>query len=106
MTLGHALTFIKRGMAEPDLRDRLNAASSISEVHEVLQKEGLNFTPFEFEDAVNSSLVKCAEWEEADQLKEFQTWWEMLQQIVSPDTCGSAEGCSSSSNCSSGGCCG
>ena len=110
MTIGNALTFIKRGMAEQSLRDRLNTAATLSELQKVLAEEELTFTSFEFEDAVNSSLVKCAEWDEADQLKEFQQWWEMLQSFVSPDgavssSCASAGTCTSSNSCS-GGCCG
>ena len=99
MSIGNALTFIKRAVTEPALRGRLNSASCTSELEGILAAEGLSFTPFEFEDAVNSSLVKCTEWEEADHLNEFRTWWEMLQQIVSPETCSASKGCS-------GGCCG
>ena len=99
MSLAHALTFIKRAMAETSLRDRLNRASCSTEMTEVLTSEGLSFTPFEFEDALNSQLVKCSEWEAAEQLNEFKMWWEMLQQIVSPSTCASTKSCS-------GGCCG
>ena len=99
MTIGHALTFIKRGMSEQSLRDRLNSTTCLSELHTVLRDEGMTFTPFEFEDALNSSLIKCTEWESADALKEFGQWWEMLQQIVSPETCSPGKSCS-------GGCCG
>ncbi len=99
MSIGNALNFIKRAATEPALRDRLNSATCTSELEEVLSSEGLIFTPFEFEDAFNSSLVKCTEWEAADHLNEFRMWWEMLQQIVSPGACNATASCS-------GGCCG
>ena len=105
MSRGNALTFIKRGLVEQGLRDQLNTATGITEIFNLLEAEGLSFTPDEFEDAVNSSLIKCTQWEEADRLKEFRTWWEMLQQIAAPDPCKTPETCASTKNCS-GGCCG
>lgn len=82
MTIGNALNFIKQAMADNDLRDRLNGASTLTELHGVLLNEGFSFSADEFEDAVNSQLVKCEDWESASQLKEFQMWWELLQQIA------------------------
>ena len=110
MTIGNALTFIKRGMIEKALRDRLNAASTLQDLLQILDAEDLTFTPSEFEDAVNSSLVKCSECDEADELKDFQMWWEMLQQIISPETCASSGSCASAGSCASStfcssGCC-
>ena len=96
MTIGNALTFINRAMQEPLLRDRLNDATDLTALHAVLRNEGLTFTPFEFEDAVNSQLVKCTDWDSADQLKEFRQWWELLQQIISPAPCGPDGACSGS----------
>lgn len=106
MSIGNALTFIKRGMKEKALRDRLNKAATPKELQRILEGEDVTFTPSEFEDAVNSSLVKCTEWEEADELKDFQMWWEMLQQIISPETCASSGSCASADSCASSNSCG
>ncbi len=95
MTIGNALNFIKKGLADGPLRDRLNSADNCEAMQEVLTEEGLVFSPQEFEDAINSLLVKCQSAEAADQLREFQMWWQMLEQINGIQLC--------QSNCS--GCC-
>jgi hypothetical protein len=102
MTIGNALNFIKRAMADSSFRDRLNGTSTPAELKSVLLEEGLCFSADEFEDAINSRLVKCGDWESASQLKEFQGWWELLQQIAAQQA---GEGGCESNKCG-GGCCG
>lgn len=87
MSIGNALGFIKRGLHDHDLRDRLNRAESAKALREVMTEEGMIFSVHEFENAVNSLLVKCRHIEHASQLKEFQMWWEMLQSITGVQMC-------------------
>lgn len=95
MSIGTALKFMKRGMAEAALRDRLNGAVDLPELMQILEEEGLTFSPVEFEDAVNSTLLKCQTWDEANALREFKFWWELLQRTPAPYSCGPSSGCSS-----------
>ena len=90
MTIGSATQFIKRGLVDQSLRDNLNLATTLAELHDVLGDEGFAFSVLDFENALNGMLVKCQEWEVAEMLKEFKMWWEMLQGIVEPAACGKA----------------
>lgn len=88
MTIGNALSFIKRGLNDDLLRKRLNMASGIEGMEEVLADENLKFSYGEFDEAYHHRLVQCQEEHEADQIKEFKMWWDLLTQIESGRTCG------------------
>ena len=93
MTIGNALTFIKRGQEEDTLRARLNAASSPHELETILSEENLVFSAHDFDEAYHHRLTECQEEEQADQLKEFKMWWELLPQFLNP--CASGSMCNS-----------
>ena len=93
MTIGFAVDFVKRGLVDTEFRDRLNTAESADELYNILFTEGLRFSQHEFENAINTLLVKCQHIEAASQLREFQMWWEMLQQITGVEMC--QQNCSS-----------
>ena len=96
MTIGNAMAFIKRGINDSELRDRLNTAPSIRGRDEILSDERLQFTHYEFEDAHRNLLTLCKAAEAADQLNEFKSWWEFLTYLLEPGTCSSAcNGCCS-----------
>ena len=88
MTIGNALSFIKRSQADSALRARLNAAESPDELSEILVTEKLSFSAHDFDEAYHHQLTECQEEEEADQLKEFKMWWELLSQYHNPSACG------------------
>jgi hypothetical protein len=88
MTIGNALTFIKRGQEDGALRARLNAANSPHELEAVLSEEKFVFSSHDFDEAYHHRLTECQEEEEADRLKEFKMWWELLSQFINPSTCG------------------
>jgi hypothetical protein len=92
MTIGNALAFIERGQKDIDLRDRLNVATSCRERDAVLAVEKLTFSAHDFDEAFHHRLTLCQQAEEAEQLKEFRMWWDMLSQILEPAGCGN--GCS------------
>ena len=88
MTIKNALTFIKRGQEDRTLRSRLNAAASADELSEILTSEKLEFSAHDFDEAYHHQLTQCQEEEEAEQLKEFRMWWDLLCQIQNPGSCG------------------
>ena len=88
MTIGNALAFIERGQADGTLRDRLNAAKSCEERDVLLAEEQLVFSAHDFDEAYNHRLTQCQVEEEADQLKKFKMWWDLLAQFLEPAGCG------------------
>jgi hypothetical protein len=95
MTIGNALTFIKRSLNDSVLRERLNGASSKKELGRVLAEEFISFSAHDFDEAYNHKLTECQENDEAEQLKELKLWWDLLGQILDPRTCnaGCIDGC-------------
>ena len=88
MTIKNALTFIKRGQEDRTLRSRLNGAASVDELSKILTSENLDFSAHDFDEAYHHRLTQCQEEEEAEQLKEFRMWWDLLCQIANPGACG------------------
>lgn len=87
MTVGNAIAFIKRGMHDRELRGRLSSAESIWSRDQILSNERLQFSQHQFEEAYYNQLTLCREAEEADQLKEFKMWWELLNHFLEPSAC-------------------
>lgn len=93
MTIGNALGFIERGLYDTEMRRRLNAASSVAECENVLDEKNLKFSPHDFDEAYHHRLTQCQEAEEADQIKEFKMWWDLLLGSFDVGSCKST-GCS------------
>jgi hypothetical protein len=89
MTIGNALKFIERGLHDKELRYKLNAATDPQACLKVLEEEDLAFSDHDFDEAFHHRLTKCQQEEEADQIREFKTWWEMLGASFSSGGCGS-----------------
>ena len=87
MTIGNALNFIERGLTDSALRDRLNTAPDMSQCEGVLAEESLTFTDHEFDEAFHHRLTQCQEAEEADQIREFKLWWDLLGQVLRDGKC-------------------
>jgi hypothetical protein len=92
MTIGNALGFIERGLHDTDLRKRLNTAATVQECERLLGDEDLNFSPHDFDEAFHHRLTQCQEAEEAEQIKEFKMWWDLLRGTFGTGGCGT--GCS------------
>lgn len=88
MTVKNALTFIKRGQSDRTFRSRLNTANSADELNEILAAEKLTFSAQDFDEAYHHRLTLCQEEEEANQLKEFRMWWDLLCRLINPSACG------------------
>ena len=84
MTIGNALAFIERGLIDSVLRNILNSASSLTELRSLLGDEKLTFSIHDFDEAFHNRLTKCREEEEADQIKEFKMWWDLLNRSLEP----------------------
>lgn len=106
MSIHNAKKFIVRGMAEPSLRDRLNDAATIDGLNRTLTQQGLSFTPGEFEEAYSNRLTQCQFEEQADQLREFRMWWDLLHQFVACNPGESSGICTTGSPCPSRSSCG
>lgn len=92
MTIGNALTFIDRGLEDKELRMLLNAASSPLELNQILDRNNLTFSSQEFSEAFNNRLTKCQIEEDAEQIKEFKMWWDLVCQHLEPVSCDSSCG--------------
>ncbi len=88
MTIGNALSFIERGIHDTQLRRRLNGTSGVVECEKVLGEENLVFSAHDFDEAFHHRLTQCQEEEEADRIKEFRMWWDLLTQSFNPGACG------------------
>jgi hypothetical protein len=84
MTIQNALSFIRQGQHDNDLRSKLVKAETVDTRQKILDQKDLIFTPEEFEEAYSLSLFKCQHQEDADALMAFRMWWIML--CRSPDT--------------------
>ena len=93
MTIGNALTFIKRSLNDSDLRTRLNGAVNKEELNRILAEEYISFSAHDLDNAYNHRLTECQETDEAEQLKELKLWWDLLGQLLDPHEC--KAGCNS-----------
>lgn len=78
MTIGNAQGFIKQALGDNGLRTCLNRAASTAEVHTILARKSFQFSYDDFDQAYYLQLVKCQEMEQAEQLKEFKLWWDLI----------------------------
>ena len=88
MSIGQAMTRIHRGMRDKSLRDRLNGSADTEEVFAILESEGLAFDNSEFDEAYHHLLTQCHEEEEAERLKEFKMWWDLLTAMPASENAG------------------
>ncbi|MBN2718247.1 MAG: hypothetical protein JXX14_20550 [Deltaproteobacteria bacterium] len=106
MTIGKAMKFIDQGQVDREFRNEMNRATTIPELYQVLSERDLSFSAFDFEEAYNNRLVNCQFAEQAEQLKEFREWWEMLHHflgvVYSAES--TAGACASASSCAPGAC--
>ena len=83
MTIQNALSFIRQGQYDNDLRGGLVKADTRQIRQDILDQRGLIFTQEEFEEAYSLSLFKCQSQGDAEALMTFRMWWLML--FKSPD---------------------
>lgn len=86
MSIANARSFIKRGMADSELRSRLNRTSSLPQLNRVLAEQNLVFSFSEFNDAYANTLIQCQFEDDANQLKQFKMWWDLLLMSLSNET--------------------
>lgn len=86
MTIAHAKQFIRRGMQDVQLRDRLMVSSGWTALTDVLKKEGLIFSAHDFDEAFHNLLTQCQDEGQADQLREFKMWWHLTEALTLDST--------------------
>lgn len=89
MTVANALSFIRRALVDDGFRKKLNYSQTREELLALLDAENFLFSYSEFDEAFYMWLVKCQEAEDAEQPKELQAWWVMLNHMLAES--GSAE---------------
>ena len=87
MTIENAMNFIQRGLHDGALRKRLNGASSPPERVKILEEEALTFSDAEFDEAYHHLLTQCQEEDQAETIKEFKLYWELLSQGAEGSAC-------------------
>lgn len=78
MSIQHALIFIENIDTKKELREACYACHSQSELITMLRKNGLSFTPDEFDDAVNMLLFKCQTYEQASKVNQIKIWFSLF----------------------------
>ena len=106
MALHQAKRFITVAMEDAELRDRMNSAPSVDALLAVVAGYGFPFTPQELEEAYTNRLTLCQFEEQADRLKEFKQWWDLLLGFLGAATSGEPVACSNANTCTAGGCAG
>jgi hypothetical protein len=79
MSIANALQFIRHFEADASLRQKCNLCKSRGELLDFLNENGLAFTPFEFDEVLNSLVVKCQNYEQADYLDSIRVWFSLFQ---------------------------
>ena len=78
MSVENAKIFIKKALNDKELRDGVNAASNSEEVAAFLESKNLAFNYSELDEAHSNLLTQCQHEDEANELKEFRMWWDMI----------------------------
>ncbi len=74
MSLGRAISFVKKFNSDSDFRADCNGIES---KNSLLEK--YDFNESEFEEAINMELVKCQSYEEADSIQEIKFWFNIFK---------------------------
>ncbi|MBP7901250.1 MAG: Nif11-like leader peptide family natural product precursor [Spirochaetes bacterium] len=75
MSIDSAEKFIMRAMKDRVIREMINEAEDAEAVSYVLKLHSFDFNEYEFDDAYRIVLLKCADEEAANAVKEFKLWW-------------------------------
>jgi hypothetical protein len=66
-------------MRDKDLRDRLNASATPADMLAIFEREHLVFSGSEFDEAYHHLLTQCQTEGQAELLKEFKMWWDLVR---------------------------
>jgi hypothetical protein len=75
MSIQNALVFFRDIESDTELRKSFYTCKTRGELLEMLDSLGRGFTYEECENAVNTLLLKCQSYEQADRVKELQSWF-------------------------------
>ena len=79
MSIANASKFIRQFETDTELRKRCNSCRSQNELLKMLSDEQLDFSEDEFNDVLNSLLVKCQSYEQAGYIEEIKRWFMMFK---------------------------
>ena len=75
MSIQNALVFFREIESNADFRKSCYSCKSRKELFEMLDKQDRGFTHDECENAINSMLLKCQTYEQADRIRELHAWF-------------------------------
>ncbi|MGQ1946819.1 Nif11 family protein [Geofilum sp. OHC36d9] len=79
MSIANATTFIRQFENDTELRKLCNSCRSQKELLKILDDKQLGFSEDEFNDVLNSLLVKCQSYEQAGYIEEIKRWFMMFK---------------------------
>ena len=75
MSTSNALSFIRNFETDTQMRKLCNSCKSRRELLDLLASMGLPFSEFEFDEVINTLLVKCQTYEQAGYVKNIKDWF-------------------------------
>ena len=78
MSLQNALIFLRNVGTNLPLRKACHSCHTKSDLLELLDNEGIGFTEGEFAEAVTMSLFRCKTYDEADDVKQMELWFNLF----------------------------
>ncbi len=81
MPMQDSLNFIREMRTNRDFRRSIYRLKNAEAVQSFLVSNGYHFTHDEFEDSYRKLLLKCQEAEQAEELMQILTWYQMLLNV-------------------------
>jgi hypothetical protein len=78
MSVKNAMEFIELVKSSDSFRTECYKYPNIEDLMETLNKNDQGFTPDDFENAINMSLIKCQTYDQADIIKEVENWFKLF----------------------------
>jgi hypothetical protein len=81
MSIRNAITFIGNADTDAALRKSCLNCRNQNELLDFLRAQELDFTPDEFDDAVNHLLIQCQTYAQAHRIREWQVWFHLFPTV-------------------------
>lgn len=78
MSIASAINFLKRVQVDEEFRKECYMCKSKDELRQTLEKEGYKFTMLEFDNGVNTLILRCADASQAFEIHHLQSWYNLV----------------------------
>ena len=78
MSLNNALEFIELVRSSDSFRQKCYEFPNIEDLMAMLTENNTGFTPDDFDNAINMSLIKCQTFDQAEVYKEINDWFKLF----------------------------